>query len=130
MVTPLPRSPSRCTQRGAPPLRGIPASSGRGGDDVFPLPDGAGRGEGGSGDEVWVADLGRVEYGAAYALQRRLALLRDEEALPDLLLLVEHPPVITLGRRGSRSDVFASEDELTALGIGLYETNRGGLVTY
>src|SRR6266542_2436702 len=80
--------------------------------------------------EVWLADLGRVEYGEAYALQRRLAAERDEERLPDLLLLVEHPPVITLGRRGSRSDVFVSEDELAALGIGLFETNRGGLVTY
>jgi lipoate-protein ligase B len=77
-----------------------------------------------------LADLGRVEYSAAYALQRRLAALRDAETLPDLLLLVEHPPVITLGRRGSRADVFATEEELAALGIGLYETNRGGLVTY
>src|SRR5689334_24745157 len=80
--------------------------------------------------EVWLADLGRIEYGEAYALQRRLDSERDEERLPDLLLLVEHPPVITLGRRGSQSDIFVSEDELAARGIGLYETNRGGLVTY
>ena len=83
-----------------------------------------------SAGDVWLADLGRVEYGAAYALQRQLAAARDDETLPDLLLLVEHPPVITLGRRGSRADVFATEAELAASGIGLYETNRGGLVTY
>ena len=51
--------------------------------------------------EVWLLDLGRVEYGAAYRLQRRLAEERDADRIPDLLLVVEHPPVITLGRRGS-----------------------------
>jgi lipoate-protein ligase B len=80
--------------------------------------------------EVWLVDLGRVEYGAAYELQRRLLAERDAERLPDLLLLVEHDPVITLGRRGSRDDVFLPDDELTARGIGILETNRGGLVTY
>jgi lipoyl(octanoyl) transferase len=85
---------------------------------------------GNESDEVWLADLGRMEYDEAYALQRHLAAERDEERLPDLLLLVEHPPVITLGRRGSHSDVFASEGDLAARGIGLFETNRGGLVTY
>src|SRR3954465_2570920 len=80
--------------------------------------------------EVWLVDLGRVEYGAAYQLQRRLLAERDAERLPDLLLLVEHPPVITLGRRGSRADVFVSDAELAARGTGIYETNRGGLVTY
>jgi lipoate-protein ligase B len=79
---------------------------------------------------VWLLDAGRVEYGAAYELQRRLLAERDAERLPDLLLLVEHPPVITLGRRGSRDDVFVSDQELAARGIGIYETNRGGLVTY
>src|SRR5215213_247387 len=81
-------------------------------------------------DDVWLADLGRVEYGAAYTLQRNLAAARDDGSVPDLVLLVEHPPVITLGRRGSRADVYASEADLGARGIGLFETNRGGLVTY
>ena len=80
--------------------------------------------------EVWLVDLGRVEYGAAYELQRRLLAERDADRVPDLLLLVEHPPVITLGRRGSRDDVFLSDAELAARGIGIFETNRGGLVTY
>jgi lipoate-protein ligase B len=91
---------------------------------------GGGWGVGDSTGDVWLVDLGRVEYGAAYQLQRRLLTERDAERLPDLLLLVEHPPVITLGRRGSRDDVFLSDQELQARGIGIYETNRGGLVTY
>jgi lipoate-protein ligase B len=81
-------------------------------------------------DNVWFADLGTLDYGIAYGLQRKLAAERDEARVPDLLLLVEHPPVITLGRRGNRADIYASDDELAAHGIGVYETNRGGLVTY
>ncbi len=80
--------------------------------------------------EVWLLDLGRVEYGVAYRLQRRLLEERDADRVPDLLLLIEHPPVITLGRRGSRDDVFLSDEALAERGIGIYETNRGGLVTY
>ena len=80
--------------------------------------------------DIWLLDLGRVEYGAAFDLQKRLLAERDADRLPDLLLLVEHPPVITLGRRGSRDDVFLPDDELAARGISIYETNRGGLVTY
>jgi lipoate-protein ligase B len=83
-----------------------------------------------AGGEISLLDLGRVEYGAAYQLQRRLATERDEERLSDLLLLVEHPPVITIGRRGSRDDVFVSDADLAARGIGIFGTNRGGLVTY
>ncbi|MCC7366959.1 MAG: lipoyl(octanoyl) transferase LipB [Chloroflexi bacterium] len=79
---------------------------------------------------VWLLDLGRVEYGAAYQLQRRLLEERDAGRVPDLLLLVEHPPVITLGRRGSRDDILVGRDALDAEGIAVHETNRGGLVTY
>src|SRR4051812_33755664 len=93
---------------------------------VFPLS----APERGPGGEVWLLDLGRVEYGAAYELQRRLQAERDANRVPDLLLLVEHPPVITLGRRGSREHIFLSDDELAARGIAIFETNRGGLVTY
>jgi lipoate-protein ligase B len=80
--------------------------------------------------EVWLLDLGRVEYGATYALQRRLAEERDEGRIPDLLLLLEHDPVFTLGRRGSHEDIFASDAQLAEQGIAVFETNRGGLVTY
>ena len=97
----------------------------------LPLSRARERGSGGEGlQEVWLLDLGRVEYGAAYELQRRLQAERDAERVPDLLLLVEHPPVITLGRRGNRDDVYLSDDQLAARGIGIFETNRGGLVTY
>ncbi|MFN8522339.1 MAG: lipoyl(octanoyl) transferase LipB [Chloroflexota bacterium] len=74
--------------------------------------------------------LGRVEYLEALALQRSLAARRDAEEIGDTVLLLEHPPVITLGRRGSRDDVYASDQELARLGIPVIETNRGGLVTY
>jgi lipoate-protein ligase B len=79
---------------------------------------------------AWWADLGRVEYGAALGLQEALLGARAAGAVPDCLLLLEHPPVLTLGRRGSRADILADERELTEQGIGLWETNRGGLVTY
>jgi lipoate-protein ligase B len=82
------------------------------------------------GDGVVAVDLGRLEYGAAFSLQRRLAERRAAEELPDLLLFVEHDPVVTLGRRGSYEHVFADRAELAQRGIRLYETNRGGLVTY
>jgi lipoate-protein ligase B len=98
-----------------------------------PLPpagEGARVGQSDAAGEVWLLDLGRVEYGAAFTLQKRLQAERDADRLPDLLLIVEHPPVITLGRRGSRDDVFLPDEELAARGIGIYETNRGGLVTY
>jgi lipoate-protein ligase B len=102
-------------------------------DGQLPLSIAVGTGSGGGGTpggEVWLLDLGCVEYGAAYELQRRLQAERDADRVPDLLLLVEHPPVITLGRRGSRADVFLTDAELAARGIGIFETNRGGLVTY
>ncbi len=79
---------------------------------------------------VWLAELGTVEYGAALALQRLLVAERDAERLPDVLLLLEHAPVITLGRRGSRADVYADAATLAAEGIAVFETSRGGLVTY
>ena len=79
---------------------------------------------------VWVIELDRLEYDAAWALQQHLAAERDAERVPDLLLFVEHPPVFTLGRRGSRDDIYGSPEELARLGITVHETNRGGLVTY
>jgi lipoyl(octanoyl) transferase len=76
------------------------------------------------------AYLGRVEYGAALGLQRALLDARAEATIGDTLLLVEHPPVLTFGRRDSRSDVLVEANELAARGIAVHETNRGGLVTY
>jgi lipoyl(octanoyl) transferase len=74
--------------------------------------------------------LGRVEYGAALGLQRALLDARADATIGDTLLLVEHPPVLTFGRRDSRSDVLVDAGELAARGIAVHETNRGGLVTY
>jgi lipoate-protein ligase B len=71
-----------------------------------------------------------VEYGESYALQESLAAARAEERIPDTLLLLEHPPVVTLGRRGRWDDIHCSPEQLSANGIAAYETNRGGLVTY
>src|SRR5262249_54944882 len=81
-------------------------------------------------DTLSVQDLGRVRYADALTLQDQLVEKRLREEIPDSLLLLEHPPVITLGRRGSLADVFASAAELQAEGIEIYQATRGGLVTY
>ena len=71
-------------------------------------------------------------YGEALALQRQLVEERRADTIPDLLLLVEHPPVLTLGVRGDggRSHILATPDALTARGIEVFETGRGGDITY
>jgi lipoyl(octanoyl) transferase len=73
-----------------------------------------------------------MEYGEAWALQRRVHAAVATGVLPDTLLLVEHPPVYTVGRaaRGSRANVLISEAERLAEGIALYDVDRGGDVTY
>jgi lipoyl(octanoyl) transferase len=73
---------------------------------------------------------GRVEYRAGLELQRRLVELRRARMINDVLLLLEHGPVLTLGRNSSREHVLLSDDELSARGAELIETNRGGDVTY
>jgi lipoate-protein ligase B len=75
-------------------------------------------------------ELPRTEYGTALALQERLVEARRRDAIPETLVLVEHPPVFTLGRRARREDVYLADAELARRGIGLYRSNRGGLVTY
>ena len=78
----------------------------------------------------WIIDLGLMDYGKAWELQHQLWLKRVEGKVPDLLLLVEHPHVMTLGRRGNRSFLIASPEELEAMGIPLFHVERGGDVTY
>jgi lipoate-protein ligase B len=78
----------------------------------------------------YIIDLGLVDYEKAWELQRRLWLKRVEGELPDLLLLLEHPHVITLGRRGNRSFLIASPEELEAMNVPLFHVERGGDVTY
>jgi lipoate-protein ligase B len=77
-----------------------------------------------------VRSLGLIPYREALALQRRLAEARAADDAADTLLLLEHPPVLTLGRRGSWDDILASPERLSELGIEVVEVNRGGLVTY
>ncbi len=75
--------------------------------------------------------LGFVPYGEALDLQKALVEERRARSVPDLLLLLQHPPVITLGvRRDSRSHVIASDGQLAMHGIDVHEAGRGGDVTY
>ena len=71
-----------------------------------------------------------MDYLTAWNLQKELVRRRAEGEIPDLLLLLQHPHVYTIGRRGSRSDVLVSPEELERLGIPVYEVDRGGEVTY
>ncbi len=75
-------------------------------------------------------DLGRVPYREAWAMQEELRVARAGGGIPDRRLLLEHDPVITLGRRGCPEDVLSSEEELAAAGIEVVATNRGGRATY
>jgi len=75
-------------------------------------------------------DLDMMEYGAAYELQRRVVAARKAGAVPDVLLLCEHPHVITLGRNGKLANLRASDCVLNQMGVTFFETNRGGDITY
>ena len=75
-------------------------------------------------------DLGRMGYQDAYALQRELVSRRKAGEIPDQLLFVEHPPVITLGRNAHESNILFSREALLAAGVEVHETDRGGDVTY
>ena len=79
-----------------------------------------------------VRRLGTVSYAEALAMQRTLVEERRADRVPDLLILLQHPEVITLGVKGDggRSNVVAAPDRLAELGIAVEETGRGGDVTY
>jgi lipoyl(octanoyl) transferase len=79
---------------------------------------------------ISLLSLGRQDYATALALQQQLCALRQQEVIGDVLLLLEHPPVLTLGRNARREHVVAGADFLTRRGISVFETNRGGDVTY
>jgi lipoyl(octanoyl) transferase len=80
--------------------------------------------------ELWVCQLGNVEYGEALALQGRLRTARQQDELPDVLLMLEHPPVYTRGRRSDPGELPMGEEWYRSRGIDIFETNRGGKVTY
>jgi len=78
----------------------------------------------------YIIDLGLVDYEKALDLQHQFWSERVEEKLPDVLLILEHPHVITLGRRGNRSHLIASSEALEAMKIPIFHVERGGDVTY
>jgi lipoyl(octanoyl) transferase len=80
--------------------------------------------------ELWTCHLGTVPYREAVELQERLRERVVAGELPDLLLLLEHPPVYTLGRRSAPGDLPLSEDWCRAQGIDVVRTDRGGKLTY
>jgi lipoyl(octanoyl) transferase len=71
-----------------------------------------------------------VEYGAAWELQRRVVAASKAGAVPDALLLCEHPHVITLGRNGKIGNLRASDHVLRQMGVSFFQTDRGGDITY
>jgi lipoyl(octanoyl) transferase len=81
--------------------------------------------------ELWIVSLGTVPYEEALELQRELARERISGAIPqDMLLLLEHPPVVTLGRSAKSKNLVASADFLASRGVELFEVERGGDVTF
>ena len=80
--------------------------------------------------EVWCVQAGAVPYERARALQRLIEQARHGGEVPDVLLLLEHPPVYTRGRRSDPSELPMSEDWYRKQGIEVCETDRGGRVTY
>ncbi|HET9400837.1 MAG TPA: hypothetical protein VFO34_07790, partial [Candidatus Acidoferrales bacterium] len=67
--------------------------------------------------KAWVVNLGLIPYGPAWELQRRIVAARKASAVPDVLLLCEHPHVITLGRNGRNEHLLASANVLRQMGV-------------
>src|SRR5271165_1550672 len=74
--------------------------------------------------------LGRIEFAHALQLQQQLVELRYQQRIGNTLLLLEHPPVLTLGRNSHRANILATDELLTRRGVQIHEINRGGDVTY
>jgi lipoyl(octanoyl) transferase len=79
---------------------------------------------------ISVVQLGTVDYATGLRLQQQLVDLRKKEKIGDVLLLLEHAPVITLGRNAKAANVIASPDLLAQRGVELFECDRGGDVTF
>jgi lipoate-protein ligase B len=77
-----------------------------------------------------VYQLGLIDYGEAYHRQRELLKQRLDGDIEDTILLLEHPPTITIGKSGSLENVLVSQEQLASEGISLFFTDRGGDVTY
>jgi lipoate-protein ligase B len=81
-------------------------------------------------DELWTIHLGLVDYHEAHDLQERVRAARQAEAIPDTLLLLEHPPVYTRGRRSEPGELGMGEAWYRERGIDIVTVDRGGKVTY
>ncbi len=79
---------------------------------------------------ISLVQLGTIDYATGLRLQQQLVSLRKEEKIGDVLLLLEHSPVITLGRNAKAANVIASPELLAQRGVELFETDRGGDVTF
>jgi lipoyl(octanoyl) transferase len=80
--------------------------------------------------ELWVCHLGTLDYREALGLQERVRAARQEELVPDVMLLLEHWPVYTRGRRSTPDELPMGEDWYLMQGIEIVDTDRGGKVTY
>jgi lipoyl(octanoyl) transferase len=80
--------------------------------------------------ELWVAQLGRIPYAEALALQEEVRARRQADEIPDTLLLLEHPPAYTRGRRTLPADLPMGDEWYAAQGIEVHDVDRGGRVTY
>src|SRR5688572_24689975 len=80
--------------------------------------------------KLLVQRLGLVDYESALAIQKKTEAAIKTRVQPDTLLLLEHPHTLTIGRCGDSSSVLLSEEQLKSRNVTLFETNRGGKVTY
>lgn len=80
--------------------------------------------------KLLVQRLGLVDYESALRIQKETELAVKSGIQPDTLLLLEHPHTLTIGRRGDNSSILIDQDQLRARNVTLFETNRGGKVTY
>lgn len=79
---------------------------------------------------ISVVHLGTLDYGSALRLQEHLVELRKQNRIDNVLLLLEHPPVITLGRNADETNIVAPREFLAGKGVEVFEINRGGDVTF
>src|SRR5258705_8562271 len=80
--------------------------------------------------KLLVRRLNRIDYQTGLTLQKETERAVQMRTQPDTLLLLEHPHTLTIGRRGDSTAVLLNEDSLRARGVKVFETNRGGKVTY
>ncbi len=81
-------------------------------------------------DELWVCHLGTIDYREALDLQERVRMARQADAVPDVMLVLEHWPVYTRGRRSGAGELPMGEDWYRAQGIDIVDVDRGGKITY